>query len=198
MTFFNWFGKPIVLASQSPRRQELFKKLEIEFTIHIPDYQEQNDEKTAPGELVLRHAYQKAAAVTPFYQKAWIIGADTIVVKDHHIFGKPKDFSQALEMLLELSGCTHKVYTGYCIINSSNQKYLEDFECTRVTFHPLSDRLINYYINNYKPYDKAGAYAIQDFSAMFVEKIEGCYFNVVGFPISRFFRHILKDLVRIL
>lgn len=198
MRMLNFFDKPVVLASQSPRRAELLRMLNIDFTIHHSQYTEENNLSYAPEELALRHARAKAQAVAPFYPSAWIIGADTIVVLGERIFGKPQDRKAAFQMLRQLSGQTHTVYTAYCILNSSNQKYLQRIVATAVTFKHLTDEEIDYYIDQFPPYDKAGAYGIQDFSAVFVEKIDGCFYNVVGFPLADFYDLVYRELEKIL
>lgn len=192
--YFDWYGKPIILASKSPRRSEILKLINIDIKIHSSDFHEKNTKNTTPTQLVIDHAYNKASIVAPFYKNSWIIGADTIVVKGNTILGKPKDKSDAIKMLHTLSGVTHSVYTGYCIINSSNKRYLKNCVRTDVTFMKLLDEMIEYYVANFNPYDKAGSYAIQDFSAVFVKEIKGCFYNVVGFPLPAFYSHILKEL----
>jgi len=192
--FFDWYGKPIVLASKSSRRAEILKLIDIDFKIHSSDYHEKNNKNTNPTQLVIGHAINKAKIVAPFYKNSWIISADTIVVIGNTILGKPRDKDNAIKMLHILSGVTHRVYTGYCIMNSSNNRYLKNCVQTDVTFMKLSNEMIKYYVDNFNPYDKAGSYAIQDFSAVFVKKIEGCFYNVVGFPLPAFYSHILKEL----
>lgn len=193
MDLFNWYGKNIVLASKSERRAKILKLVNLNFKIHPSNYNE-NNTNISPISLVLNHAYKKAEIVAPLYENSWIVSADTIVVTNNKILGKPKDKSEAINMLKMLSGITHVVITGYCIMNSDNYKTLSDSEQTKVTFREIPDDLIEYYVDYYKPYDKAGAYAIQDFSAIFVKSISGCFYNVVGFPLPKFYAHVVNEL----
>ena len=190
----NWYGKEIVLASKSERRKRLLKIIVNELTITSPNYREQNHEQLAPESLVQNHAQGKALSVVGNFKNAWIISADTIVVAENQILGKPNSYDEAFCMLKFLSGKKHDVYTGYCVLNSDTGKFILDYEKTTVRFRHLNDDLIKFYVDNYTPLDKAGSYGIQDFSAVFIEKIEGCYFNVVGFPIPRFFHTVKKEL----
>lgn len=198
MILLDFFQKPIVLASQSPRRAELLRLLNIEFTICASDYAENGQKDLRPPELALIHALGKAQAVAPCFANAWIIGADTIVVRRNCIYGKPANRQDALRMLRDLSGKAHIVYTAYCILNASNGKYLQNVVATVVRFRPLDAATIEYYVDNFPPYDKAGAYGIQDFSAIFVDRIEGCFYNVVGFPLPAFYHQVAKELSHIL
>lgn len=194
----NFYQKPVVLASQSPRRAELLQMLGIDFTIYPSAYAENNHSNCPPRELARRHAYTKAATVAPHFPQAWIIGADTIVVLQERIYGKPRDRAEAIQMLRELSGKTHIVYSAYCILNASNRKSLQKVVATEVTFRRLDEQTIAYYVDHFPPYDKAGAYGIQDFSAVFVERIDGCFYNVVGFPVADFYEMVDRELVNIL
>lgn len=198
MAILDFFNKPIILASQSPRRAELLRLLQIEFTIHPSTYEEDNARLTSPTELARLHAYHKAQQVAALFPDAWIIGADTIVVKRKKILGKPKTRQEAIEMLEHLSGCAHKVFTAYCIINASNGKSLSNVVETTVRFRRLDRAMIEYYVDQFPPYDKAGAYGIQDFSAVFIEKITGCFYNVVGFPLPAFYHQVRTELQNIL
>lgn len=194
----NWHGKPVVLASASPRRKQILTLAGIDFTVHPSSYHEPGDEQAAPAELVRNHAKYKALDIAGDYKDAWIIGADTIVVKDQQILEKPKNRSHAISMLQTLSGTTHRVYTGFCILNSKNGKLITAVETTDVTFYELSPAMIEIYVDQYSPYDKAGSYGIQDFSAIFVKQIQGCFYNVVGFPIARFTQTCLHQLKTLL
>jgi septum formation protein len=185
---------PVVLASQSPRRKEILNMIGLKYEVCISEYIENNQIDALPGTMVLRHALHKAQTVATHYPKAWIIGADTIVVCNEVILGKPNDDAEAIRMLESLSGVEHRVFTGYCVLNSANGRSLQNVVQTRVTFRKLSLSEIRYYIENYHPLDKAGAYAIQDFSAIFVEKIDGCFYNVVGFPLPAFYEQVKNQL----
>ena len=166
----------------------------LDFQVHPSDYSEDCDEQKTPKELAIYHSLQKCEDVANKFSNSWIIGADTIVVLGYEILEKPSDHKEAKKMLRKLSGQTHEVITGYTIYNSSNDKYLSNSESTKVTFHELSDDIIEYYLNHYKYKDKAGAYAIQDFSALFVEKLNGCFYNVVGFPVAAFCHQLRNNL----
>ncbi|CDF58128.1 Maf family protein [Thermobrachium celere] len=186
----------IVLASSSPRRIELLRNLNLEFDV-VPSNFEENINLSNPVELVKNFAYNKALDVESRVQKdSLIIAADTIVYKDGEVLGKPKNEIDAYRMLKLLSGQKHEVYTGLSLIY--NGKVINDYECTYVYFKNLSDEEIKYYINTKEPFDKAGAYAIQGYGSIFVEKIEGCYFNVVGLPISKLYDNIKRMGINIL
>lgn len=186
----------IVLASSSPRRIELLRNLNLEFDV-VPSNFEENINLSNPVELVKNFAYNKALDVESRVQKdSLIIAADTIVYKDGEVLGKPKDEIDAYRMLKLLSGQKHEVYTGLSLIY--NGKVINDYECTYVYFKNLSNEEIKYYINTKEPFDKAGAYAIQGYGSIFVEKIEGCYFNVVGLPISKLYDNIKRMGINIL
>jgi septum formation protein len=190
----NWHDKPVILASNSPRRKQILKLTGIQFRVHPSGYHEQNNPDQTPQELVQLHAFHKARDVAGHYRDAWIIGADTIVVKDYRILEKPNDRIHAIDMLKLLSNATHQVYTGFTVFNSINGKYFSGFEKTDVRFRKLAEQEIRYYIDHYAPFDKAGSYGIQDYSAIFVEKIDGCFYNVVGFPIAKFIQFCRQNL----
>jgi len=190
----NWHEMPVILASQSPRRKEILDMIGLQYKIHVPDYEEDNSNHDTPANIVAKHARHKAQVVAPHYTKAWIIGADTIVVRDNKILGKPTDKSDAVRMLQFLSGVEHSVFTGYCVLNSANGRFLENVVQTKVTFKEIPEADIQHYVRYYHPFDKAGAYAIQDFSAVFVESINGCFYNVVGFPLPAFYEQIRNQL----
>jgi len=188
-------GKKIVLASKSPRRAALLKQIGFEFSILASDIDENGEEYSIPEVHVLDLAHKKAEKVAETINDGIIIGADTIVVVNDKILGKPENAVQAAQMLRELSGETHIVFTGFSILEKPSGKYVNEYVRTRVSFRDLSEDEINAYLETESPYDKAGAYGIQDFSAIFVDKIDGCYFNVMGFPISKFYESI-KQFVK--
>lgn len=173
----------IILASQSPRRKQLMEMAELQFEVLIADVDETNP-PGMPGEQVPEHlARKKADAVSHITQGALVIAADTIVLLDHHILGKPKDAAHAQEILGMLSGRMHKVITGVCIRKDDKERSFSI--TTEVYFRKLSAAQIDHYITNYKPYDKAGAYAIQEWIGVTgIEKINGDYYNVMGLPIG--------------
>lgn len=173
----------IILASQSPRRKQLLEMAEIPFEILIADVDETNPPGMA-GEFVPEFlAKKKADAVSHLVQGAIVIAADTVVLLDHHILGKPKNAEHAKEILSQLSGRMHKVVTGVCIRKAG--KEISFSVTTEVYFRPLTVAQIEHYVTHYKPFDKAGAYAIQEWIGVTgIEKINGDYYNVMGLPIG--------------
>ncbi|ONN27793.1 septum formation inhibitor Maf [Thermosipho affectus] len=169
----------LILATTSPRRIDIFKMLNITFKVIPPNINENINEKN-PEELVKKLSLIKAKSIK---EKGIIIAADTIVYFNGKIFGKPKDYDEAYNMLKTLSANWHTVYTGVTILTENET--ITFCEKTNVKFKPLTDELIKYYINTSKPFDKAGAYGIQELGAILVEKIEGDFYNVMGFPISK-------------
>jgi septum formation protein len=181
-------GKRIILASASPRRSNLLKQIGMQFSVDESNVPEDTAGYDSPGEIVLDLSRKKASEVASRYDEALVIGADTIVVLDGEVLGKPVDAPDAARMLRLLSGRTHEVYTGFCIIEKPGGRSAADLEKTSVTFRPLSGEEIEAYVRSGSPMDKAGAYGIQDdFGAIFVERIEGCFYTVVGFPLTRFY-----------
>ena len=180
----------LILASSSPRRQELLAQTGLRFTVAAANINEDLLPNEAAAAYVQRLAEEKAQAIWNANQAAdslddplVVLGADTCVVCDGRILGKPTDTADARRMLELLSGRTHAVLTGLAAISSG--KIARDVEVTQVTFNQLNDREIAQYIANGEPMDKAGAYAIQGYAARWIPRIEGCYFNVVGLPIAR-------------
>jgi len=182
--------KEIILASASPRRSWLLKQAGIVFKTVPSDVEEVIGEAAAPEELVLRLSRMKAESVagklggTHSATESLVIGADTVVIKDG-ILGKPADKADAFNMLKALQGGWHEVITGITVVSVPGFKSLEGYERTRVKIKGMSDEAIFNYINTGEPMDKAGAYGIQGIGALIVERIEGCYFNVVGLPLMR-------------
>lgn len=176
---------PIVLASQSPRRAALLRQLGIPFDVIHNEVDETLPPGTDPREAVVRLAKAKAESVAAHLKRGLVIGADTVVVHQGHILGKPHDAADAVQMLRRLSGDTHQVYTGFSLVQVG-QGSVEDVEVTAVTFRDLSDWEIEDYVATGAPLDKAGAYGIQERASIFVSAIEGDYANVVGFPLTRF------------
>ena len=184
----------IILASKSPRRKQLLSLLNISFEI-CPSTIDENIEHLPPRDFVEELSKQKAIDVSDIYDEGIIIGADTIVVLDDTILGKPKDEADAFNILHMLSGRSHSVYTGLCFVKkdkNTNDLAVHCFsEETKVTFATLTDSEINAYIATGSPMDKAGAYGIQDdWGAVFVKRIDGDYYNVVGFPLHAFYREM--------
>ncbi len=194
----------IVLASQSPRRRELLSRAGFEFDI-VPSGKEELITKVLPNEVVCELSYQKAKDVYNMLSAdkkdeekspdILVIGADTVVSTDNKILGKPDSYEAAYDMLNELQGRTHEVYTGVTFVyNEDNEvKQSTFFECTRVTFFEMSDREIKDYIRTGEPMDKAGAYGIQGLCAVYIKEIAGDYNNVVGLPIAKVYQK-LKEL----
>ncbi len=184
----------IILASQSPRREQLLQRLDYPFDIILPDIDESIlDLDSDPEEYCTYLAKIKAKDISQHYPNALVIGADTIVVLEDKILNKPDNRNQAEVMLKMLSGNTHQVFTGVCLKWLKNDIQHTFTEITKVTFRKLDKQDILHYVETYKPYDKAGSYGIQDWSAIFVKNIQGCYDNAMGFPLSKFY-HELKKL----
>lgn len=174
----------VILASASPRREELLGLIFKEFWVMPSDFDESKvPQDMPPNELVMYSSLMKARDVADKNPKSLVIGADTVVVVDNTVLGKPRDRADAARMLKLLSGKTHQVYTGISAIFSGEEH--SAFECTDVTFSNLEDEVISRYVSSGEPMDKAGAYAIQGRGAVLIESICGCYFNVVGLPIHR-------------
>ena len=183
----------IILASNSPRRKELLEGLGIEYKVKtLPDVDESYPETLIGEQIPLFIARKKAEAyIDTIEDNELIITADTIVWLDGKVLGKPEDSAHAKEMLASLSDKTHQVMTGVCITTKDIRK--EFVSVTDVTFNTLSMEEIDYYVINYKPFDKAGAYGIQEWIGYIgVQSISGSYFNVVGLPIQRLYRELIK------
>ncbi len=181
----------IILASTSPRRHYLAKEMGLDFEIVPSNYEEDTSLNLPPEELVMELAYGKALDVSKKFKEGIVIGVDTIVFLEGKVLGKPKDKAEAFEMLKSYSGKAHKVYSGVCLIDCSNNKIIKDFEVTDVKFAELSDYEIEKYVLTGDPMDKAGAYGIQS-CFIFIEQINGCYFNVTGFPAHNIYKNLRK------
>lgn len=177
----------IILASASPRRYELLKNAGLNFRVQTSDVEEDNSLNLPPQALALSHAKMKGLSVAKNNPLALVVSADTIVVCDDEIMGKPTDDEDALRMLSGLSGKTHKVTTAFGVTYQKYENNLFQTEETEVTFRDLSEEEILAYISTSEPFDKAGAYGIQGQGALLVKKINGCFYNVMGFPLSRFY-----------
>ncbi|HSL88185.1 MAG TPA: Maf family protein [Ignavibacteriaceae bacterium] len=185
----------ITLASKSPRRRKLLKQLNLKFNSFAVDTAEKVKINEKPHLTVKRISKEKMEKSLSIIKDGIIVTADTIVVLDNMIIGKPKNQKDAYRILKKLSGRTHSVYTGYCVYNWLNNKNITEYEKTMVKFRILSDNEIWEYIKSGSPMDKAGAYGIQDdFGAVFIEKINGCYYNVVGLPLAKLYHSILRIL----
>lgn len=178
--------KHLILASASPRRKELLQMLRLSFQITTCHVDEHYNPSLTPKEIVQDLAFRKANAVAKDHNNATVIGADTIVVYETEILGKPKSYQEAVEMLRKLSGNTHTVYTGVAIVQ--NKKTAIFYEKTDVSFWKLTEEEIDLYVKSGEPFDKAGGYGIQQFGATLVKKINGDYFTVVGLPVAKTMR----------
>lgn len=181
------FKRQLILASSSPRRQYLMKEAGFDFRIEKPEGDE-SFPSTLPVDQVAKYlACQKAENFRPSIREEVIVTADTVVILNNTILNKPVDKAEAIHMLQSLSGKTHRVMTGVCILSKEWETSFD--ESTLVTCKELSLQEIEFYIDHYKPYDKAGAYGAQDwFGMVAIEKIEGSYFNVMGLPIHRVYQ----------
>ena len=180
-------GRRLVLASQSARRREILSHAGIPFTVRTAPIEEVRQPHESAESYVRRLAREKAEAVECAAQEV-VLGADTVVVVDGDVLEKPRDAADAARMLGLLSGRRHAVLTGIFLRSPTRQ--IEDSATTQVSFVPLSDVEIHEYITSGEPMDKAGAYAIQGLASKFIDRIEGCYFNVVGLPIALVYRHL--------
>jgi septum formation protein len=185
------FNRPLILASSSPRRQYLMKEAGFTFTVEKPDVDEDFPDHL-PIEQVAKYLASKKAEFFRLKMKDEIIvTADTVVIINNKIMNKPQYREEAVGMLRELSGHTHKVMTGVCIISKEREESFD--ETTLVTFKHLNESEIEFYVDQYKPYDKAGAYGAQDWIGMVaIEKIVGSYFNVMGLPIHKVYAHLIS------
>lgn len=185
------FNRPLILASSSPRRQYLMREAGFTFEVEKPDVDESFPE-TLPVDQVARYlAVKKAEYFRKELHNEVIVTADTVVILNNTILNKPVDEQEAIHMLTMLSGKTHLVMTGVCILSAEKEESFDD--TTEVTFKSLSQEEIKFYVTQYKPFDKAGAYGAQDWIGMVaIEKIVGSYFNVMGLPIHKVYTELQK------
>lgn len=185
-------GRKIVLASGSPRRQQFLRELNIDFEIRLKEVEEVYPPHLEGAAITDYLAILKASALDDSAtEDEIVITSDTIVWHEGKALGKPADRNHAFEMLKSLGGKTHEVITSVCIRHKGDSDVFND--TTKVTFNPLSDDEINYYLENYRPYDKAGAYGIQEWIGLVaIARIEGSYNNVVGLPVDKVYQHLLK------
>ncbi|MCL5289651.1 MAG: Maf family protein [Bacillota bacterium] len=177
--------RPIILASASPRRQELLKNLGLEFKIEASEVDETLDETMSAAQQVEELAERKASVVAAQNTRGLVIGADTLVVLGGKPLGKPADREEAIQMLGSLQGRSHEVFTGLAVIDAATGRSIVTHQATAVRFKPLSLEQIQRYVATGEPYDKAGAYAVQGKASVFIDSIRGCYFNVVGLPVAK-------------
>jgi septum formation protein len=177
--------KPIIiLASKSPRRKELLKKTGISFKIVASGLREHFDPRLAPHKIAEKLSLEKAVIVVQKFKNAIIISADTLVVIDNKVLGKPKDENDAIRILGMLNGRMHRVITGFTVYDSSANKFVTKSISSNVYFNKVSEKEISNYVISKKPLDKAGAYGIQELPEAFIKKIKGDYDNVLGLPVN--------------
>jgi len=183
----------LLLASASPRRRELLRNAGLDFDVQASHILEEMKRGERPEEFARRAAREKAmhvAASSP--QGRWVLGADTVVVVDGETLGKPSDSADAARMLRLLSGRTHQVHTGVCLVCAPDEVKALEHETTLVTFRELDEEEIRGYVESGEPLDKAGAYAVQGLASKFVTRISGCYSNVVGLPVALVYETLKK------
>lgn len=181
----------VILASGSPRRQQFFKDLNIEFTTQLKEVDEVYPDNLIGSEITDYLAELKSKAFENLKDREVLITSDTIVWHKNKALGKPTSTKEAKNMLLSLSGNSHKVITSVCIRTKNNQKIIND--TTAVFFKKLAEKEVDFYIKNFKPLDKAGAYGIQEWIGLIaIEKIEGSYFNVVGLPTEKLYKELIR------
>ena len=182
---------PLILSSNSPRRKELLAGLDIPFEVRVIEDIDESYPDTLPTGEIAEYIAQKKAAAYEVGNDEVLITADTIVVLDDQILGKPADAEEAKQMLRSLSGKTHHVITGVCLKSRDQQHHFSVI--SEVTFKTLAEEEINYYVENYKPFDKAGAYGIQEWIGYIgVTGLSGSYFNVMGLPVQRIYEELKK------
>lgn len=181
----------IILASNSPRRREILGKF-IDFNVISKEIQEIKDDSFSPWTTVTALAFEKGIEVAKDYEDKIVLSADTLVELDGKLLGKPKNREDARVMIKSLSGKTHNVYTGYAIFKMSQKIKYVSYDKSSVKFYDLSDDEIEKYLDTDEYKDKAGAYGIQGKGSLLVEKIEGDFFNIVGFPIGKINRDLMK------
>lgn len=182
----------VVLASASPRRRELLRSLDFDVQVRPSAYEEPDRPELAPRELAIVHARNKCLDVRPSHREAIVVAADTVVDVDGTAYNKPRDAADAERMLRDLSGRTHRVHTAVAFALDGSDEVHELCETTGVTFFPLDEREIAAYVAGGEPMDKAGGYGIQGFGATLVERIDGDFYTVMGFPLGRFVRSLRR------
>lgn len=177
-----------ILASASPRRTNLLTRIGVTHDVIPAEVDESSNVPAEPGEHVRALAERKALSVASRHPEALVLGADTVVYLEGEVLGKPSSFNEACRMVERLAGNEHQVFTGIALAGPTGCKAESSFEVTRVRFRPLDRKHIELYVSTGEPFDKAGAYGIQGFGATLVESVEGCYFNVMGLPLTRLIR----------
>ena len=186
-------GRPLILASSSPRRRDLLRQIGLRFEVIPSSVKEEKEDGEDPISHVLRLAQEKALDILHKVENSWVIGADTIVFVNGEILGKPSEVQEAYQMLKKLSNREHKVITGFYVIDSESGKSIKRHVETAVMMKKLTHEEINGYIKTEEPFDKAGGYAIQGIGSFMVRGIKGSYTNVVGLPVCE----LVEDLERL-
>ena len=182
----------IILASKSPRRAEILRMIGVNFKVAPSKIKEEINPKIEQNEIAINISKAKAETISHKYPNDIIIGADTIVVFNAEIFGKPKDKNESKKMLKALSGNSHKVITGVTIMNKKLGIVKTFSETTKVFVQKIPTKQIEFYVNNYNTLDKAGSYGIQEWFSVWIKKINGCYYNVMGLPVSKLYRYLIE------
>ena len=180
----------VILASKSPRRAEILRMIGIDFKVIPSNIKEKIDDRITKNKIAEFLSQKKAETISVKYPNDIIIGADTIVISKGEIFGKPKDEEESKQMLKMLSGNSHEVITGVTLINESKGVIKTFSEVTEVFVRKIPKNQIEYYIKNFNTLDKAGSYGIQEWFSIWIEKINGCYYNVMGLPASKFYLNL--------
>jgi len=182
----------IILASQSPRRAEILRMIGVSFKVESSNIYEEINQKIKQNEIPINLSKAKAEKISHKYPDKIIIGADTVVIFNKKIFGKPKDKNESKKMLKALSGNCHEVITGVTIMNEKLGVIKTFSETTKVFVKKIPTKQIEFYVNNYNTLDKAGSYGIQEWFSVWIKKINGCYYNVMGLPVSKLYRHLVE------
>ena len=182
----------IILASKSPRRAEILRMIGVDFKVEPSNVFEETNQKFEKDEIAINISKAKAEKVSCKYPSDIIIAADTIVIFNEEIFGKPKNINESKKMLKALSGRSHKVITGVTILNKSSNITKTFSEVTKVFVKKIPTKQIEFYVNNYNTLDKAGSYGIQEWFSVWIKKINGCYYNVMGLPVSKLHRYLVE------
>ncbi len=187
-----WLKRPLILASKSPRRQQLLQQAGIPYRLETLDVPEDFPEDMAVGDVAAFLAQKKARAAASFIRDQEIVlAADSIVILGETIFGKPKDYDDAVHILKSLSGNIHRVITGVCLLSRERERTFSGM--SKVHFATLSREEIDFYLKHYQPYDKAGAYAIQEWIGLAkIQRIEGTYSNIMGLPMEQVYRELMR------
>lgn len=187
-----WLKRPLILASKSPRRQQLLQQAGIPYRLETLDVPEDFPEDMAVGDVAAFLAQKKARAAASFIRDQEIVlAADSIVILGETIFGKPKDYDDAVHILKSLSGNIHRVITGVCLLSRERERTFSGM--SKVHFATLSREEIDFYLEHYQPYDKAGAYAIQEWIGLAkIQRIEGTYSNIMGLPMEQVYRELMR------